>query len=645
MCGIAGFVLLKPPAVAFDPLHRLKTMVGIVRHRGPDDDGVWSDGVCGLAHARLAVIDLSPGGHQPMGSPDGRIWISYNGEIYNFMDLRHELEQIGYIFRSRSDTEVLIHGYAAWGVDMISRLRGMFALALWDRTERSLLLVRDRMGQKPLYWAKVGESFVFGSEIKAVLVWPGIGRSPNRAAINDYLSLHYVPAPDTAFEMVHKMPAAHWMRIQAGSDGDLQVGMATRYWELARVREAQPRVTLEYLSGELFEHLTEAVKLQLISDVQVGAFLSGGVDSSAIVAIMSRLGANPVKTFCAGFRNPDFDETHYARMIAQRYRTDHEELTIEPDLLTILPKLIWHYGEPFADPSMVPTYCIAELARRKVAVVLSGDGGDEAFMGYGRYAMCRVLERLSSLPRASRRVTAALARLAPKPLHNRYGRRLAALADLLTSRDPKSSQLYGLTIACFTDRQKNEGYAPEMTDFLGRSALERLDKWLDKAPTLASGANRADIHTSLPDGLMVKVDVASMAHALETRSPMLDHVFMEWAVGLPEAAKMTGGTTKAIFKKAMEPYLPKEAIFRNKMGFGCPVGDWLRTSLRQMTYDVLLSTEAVGRRIFRRDCIERLLAEHMTGLARHDNRLWALLILELWFRMWVDESPALRDSL
>ena len=637
MCGVAGFLLLKPSAGGFDPSRRLHAMIATLHHRGPDDEGVWSDGTCGLAHARLAVIDLSPAGHQPMGSEDGRIWVSFNGEIYNFRDLRRELEGLGYRFRSQSDTEVLIHGYAAWGADMIDRLRGMFALALWDRADRSLLLVRDRFGKKPMYWARVGDALVFGSEIKAILAWPGVDRTPDRAAIDDYLSLQYVPAPRTAFAGVRKLPAAHRMIVRAGPDGGLELGEATRYWELPRPDAPRNPAPARQLEGELVERLTEAVRLRLISDVPLGAFLSGGVDSSAIVAMMARLGTAPVKTFSIGFPDKAFDETRYARMVAERYQTDHEELIVEPDAAKVIPRLIWHYGEPFADPSMVPTYYVSEVARRKVTVALNGDGGDEAFMGYGRYGISRDLARLGALPGPLRRLAAGAIPHLPAGVHRRFGHRLNALAALLGSGDRRASQRYGFAITYFMDDQKREGYAPEMGAFLAGSALDRLDPWFEQAPSAATGANWADIHTYLPDDLMVKVDVASMAHGLESRSPLLDHVFMEWAAGLPESVKLRGGQTKAIFKRAMEPYLPRAVLYRKKMGFGCPVGDWLRTELREMAHDLLLSPAATGRGIFRRAYVERLLAEHMAGSVRHDARLWALLMLELWFRMWVDQ--------
>jgi asparagine synthase (glutamine-hydrolysing) len=648
MCGIAGYLLLRQSTSDFDPTRRLREMIGCVRHRGPDDEGIWSDGTCGLAHARLSIIDLSAGGHQPKSDPEGRTWVTYNGEIYNFKDLRRELEGMGYRFLSESDTEVLIHGYAAWGPDMVDRLRGMFAIALWDRATRSLLMLRDRFGKKPLYWARVGDALVFGSEIKAILAWPGVDRSPDATAIDDYLSLQYVPAPRTAFAGINKLAAAHRIIVRPRPGGGFTIGEPERYWELPRPDAPKTRAPARQLAGELVERLTESVKLRLISDVPLGAFLSGGVDSSAIVAMMSRLGATPVKTFSIGFPQAEFDETRYARMVAERYQTDHEELIVEPDAARIIPRLVWHYGEPFADPSMVPTYLVSELARHKVTVALNGDGGDEAFLGYGRYSTCRGLARIDWMPRPLRQIASKAIPMLPGAAHSRYGHRLNALAGLLASADTRPSQRYAFTITYFMDYQKREGYSDAMQDFLVGSALDKLDAWFAQAPSLVTGANWADIHTYLPDDLMVKVDVASMAHALESRSPLLDHVFMEWAATIPEHLKMAGGETKALFKKAMEPYLPHEVLYRKKMGFGCPVGDWMRTDLREMAYDLLLSSAATARGIFRRDYVERLLSEHMTRTVQHDTRLWALLILELWFRMWVDqpaESALVRPAL
>jgi asparagine synthase (glutamine-hydrolysing) len=635
MCGVSGFLWMGPRPPGFDAAARLKRMISVLRHRGPDDEGVWSDGVCGLAHARLSIIDLSPAGHQPMASADDRIHVSYNGEIYNFQELRRELEAKGYRFRSRSDTEVIIYAYDAWGEQVFSRLRGMFAIALWDKASRRLILARDRVGKKPLYYARLGDVLLFGSEIKSILTWPGIDRTPDLAAIDEYLSLQYVPAPRTAFKAIRKLAAAHYMVIEHDGSGTWQCNEPTRYWRWPAPQSANNRTPVRVLARELVEQLSEAVRLRMISDVPLGAFLSGGVDSSAVVALMAQAGAGRVKTFSIGFPNREYDETSYARMVAERYGTDHEEMIVEPDAAAVIPRLIWHYGEPFADPSMIPTYYVSQIARRKVTVVLNGDGGDEAFLGYGRYTTCRQLARLDRMPASLRVAARNVIPLLPGAVHRRFGGKLNALANRLTDPGPPS-QRYAFTITYFMDYMKREGYGDAMSEFLDGSALDMLDPYFAEAPSFVTGANWADIHTYLPDDLMVKVDVASMAHGLEARSPLLDHVFLEWAATIPERVKMAGGETKALFKRAMEPYLPRELLYRPKMGFGCPIDHWFRDELKEMAYDVLLSSSATARGIFRRDYVERLLDEHISGTVSHHTRLWALLMLELWFRMWVD---------
>jgi asparagine synthase (glutamine-hydrolysing) len=636
MCGIGGFLWLGCRPAPFDAELRLRAMIRTVRHRGPDDEGVWSDQLCGLAHARLSIIDLSPAGHQPMGTADERVWISFNGEIYNFLELRKELEGSGYRFRSHSDTEVILYGYLAWGEKVFTRLRGMFAIAIWDRVSRKLVLGRDRFGKKPLYYTRVGDLLLFGSAIRELLTWPDVERQPDHFAIDQYLTFQYVPSPRTAFRGVRKLPPAHYMVAEQVGER-WRVSEPAAYWRLPPPRAATRQASTKELASELVERLKEAVKLRLISDVPLGAFLSGGVDSSSVVALMSEVCSGPVKTFSIGFPNKEYDETRYARMVAERYATDHEEMIVEPDAIAVIPKLVWHYGEPFADSSAVPTYYVSEITRRKVTVALNGDGGDEAFMGYGRYDTCRRISALDRIPSALRRSALGPIPHLPNAVHRRYGNRLNAFAEFLRGPDRRPSQRYAFTITYFMDYMKREGYTQDMSEFLVGSALDILDPYFEAAPTLVSGANWADIHTYLPDDLMVKVDVASMAHSLESRSPLLDHVFMEWAMSIPEGIKMAGGVAKALFKKAMEPYLPHELLYRPKMGFGCPVDHWFRAELKEMAYDVLLSETATARGIFRRDYIQQLLDEHVGGRTRHDTRLWALLMLELWFRMWVDQ--------
>ena len=644
MCGIAGFLTTGAPRPGRDLEARLWRMIATVRHRGPDDEGVWTNGQAGLAHARLSIIDPTPAGHQPMASADGTVWISFNGEIYNFAEIRRELDSLGYLFRSRSDTEVIVNGWHAWGPEIFSRLRGMFALAIWDRRSRRLILARDRLGKKPLYYTTTPDAFLFGSEIKALLVWPGVSREPDLSAIDHYLAFAYVPAPDTAFAGIRKLPAAHYLLADTHPDGTIGDPVLVRYWRLPEPRAARGHRQIDELRRELVFRLEEAVRLRLLSDVPLGAFLSGGVDSSSVVAMMARAGSGTVRTFSIGFAATGYDETRYARMVADRYATDHEELVVEPDAVAVLPKLVWHYGEPFADPSAIPTYYISELARRRVTVALNGDGGDECFLGYGRYRAMHYAALLDRIP-GSRAQIERLLSLAPRSLERQY--KISRIREVLRAPREQPFRRYAPTLLAFTDADKKDCYAGAMRDQLERSALDLLAPYFGEADGIVAGANWADIHTYLPDDLMVKVDVASMAHGLESRSPLLDHVFMEWAVNLPDQIKMAGGVTKALFKSAMEPYLPAELLHRRKMGFSCPVDQWLRTELKELAHDTLLSRRANERGLFRPDYIRRLLAEHCSFTRDHHPRLWSLLMLELWFTMWIDgpaEAAVLRPA-
>jgi len=634
MCGIGGFLLSQATSPRDELEVRLWAMIETLRHRGPDDEGVWTDGRAGLAHARLSVIDLSPAGHQPMGSADERVWITFNGEIYNFLEIRRELEAAGYRFRSRSDTEVIVSGWHAWGPKIFSRLHGMFALAIWDRRVQRLILARDRVGKKPLYYAPTGEAFLFGSEIKALLAWPGVRRAPDLLAIDRYLTLGYVPAPHTAFAGIRKLPAAHYLVIDVRSGGGFTEPDLVRYWSFPSPRAMRQHRSIADLRCELVAQLEDAVRLRLVSDVPLGAFLSGGVDSSAVVAMMARVGTGTVKTFSIGFSARQYDETQYARMVAQRYSTEHQELIIEPDAVTVLPRLVWHYGEPFADPSAIPTYYVSEMARQKVTVALNGDGGDECFFGYNRYRAMRLVSQLDKMPQWSRTGLERLLGLAPRSVQRRL--KVPRIRGVLQAPEDQPSRRYAFTIAAFTDCDKEHGYGELMRARYDSSALDLLEPYFAEADSLVVGANWADLHTYLPDDLMVKVDVASMAHGLESRSPLLDHVLMAWAAGIPQEIRMARGVTKALFKSAMEPYLPAELLYRPKKGFSLPVDQWLRHDLRELAYDTLLSQSAEERGLFRREYVSLLLNEH-SGLAwDHHTRLWALLMLELWFQMWID---------
>jgi asparagine synthase (glutamine-hydrolysing) len=642
MCGIGGFVTAGALLPQAEREARLWRMVAVLRHRGPDDEGVWSDGRVGLAHARLSIIDRSPAGHQPMSSSDGTVWITYNGEIYNFSEIAHELTALGYRLRSRSDTEVIVNGWHAWGPRIFSRLRGMFALALWDRRSRRLVLARDRLGKKPLYWAQTRSGFRFGSEIKALLTWPDVSREPDLAAIDRYLTLQYVPAPHTAFAAVRKLPAAHYLVLAAGADGGFGEPEPVRYWDLPAPRASQRVPPVAQLRHELVELLEEAVRLRLVGEAPLGAFLSGGIDSSAVVAMMARAGAGRVKTFSIGFADKRYDETRFARIVAQQYGTDHQELVVERDALAILPRLVWHYGEPFADPSAIPTYCLAEMARRHITVAMTGDGGDECFLGYPRYRAMRWLARLDHLPTAGRAGLALAFRAAPAGARRRF--KLPQLHALLRAPPDRPGRRYAAATAFFDADAKRVGYGEALCCAAAGGVADLLEPYFAAADDLVAGANRADIHTYLPEDLMAKVDIATMAHGLEARSPLLDHVLVEWAARLPTEIKIAGGVTKALFKSAMAPYLPRQIRHRRKRGFGVPIDRWFRNDIKELAYDTLLSPSARQRGLIAPAYVRELLDQHCAGRADHQNRLWALLMLELWFQMWID-APAERALL
>lgn len=630
MCGIAGAIKTQSATFHGDLSDLVHRMVGAIRHRGPDDRGVHVQDGVGLGHARLSVIDLSDAGHQPMQTVDGAIRIVFNGEIYNFQELRAQLVDLGYHFNSHTDTEVILNGYHLWGEGVFSRLRGMFAMALWDARADHLILARDRIGKKPLFYAWHQGTFLFGSEIKAILAYPGFSREANLEAIHHYLTLQYIPAPWSAFEGIKKVPQASCMVVTR--DGKQQI---RPYWKLPFPGKARPR-PIQDLKEELVDLLDESVRMRMISDVPLGAFLSGGVDSSAVVAMMARHSSGRVKTFCIGFDEAEYDERAYARMVAERYDTDHHELVIRPNAMEVLPRLVWHYNEPFADPSAVPTYYVSEIARQHVTVVLNGDGGDESFLGYGRYKQCLQTEWISRLPRVLRRMSTHVAKTIPLNMEPYRIPRVAR--RWLSYVSEKDSRRYAPSIAYFFDQDKAAGYDERLIPYLRASSLDLLEPYFKQFPSYVGGAAWADIHTYLPDDLLVKVDVASMAHGLEARSPLLDHELMEWAARIPPSQKMVNGETKSLLKSAMEPYLPRDVLYRPKMGFGVPIDHWLKGEMKDFAFDTLLGSPSRQRGLVKPEFTRRMLEEHCAGLRSHHTRLWALLMLELWFQMWIDPA-------
>jgi len=633
MCGIVG-KLNHDAAAPVDP-ELLRRMADTIRHRGPDDDGVFTDGPVGLASRRLAIIDLSAQGHMPMSNEDGSLWIVFNGEIYNFQALREELIARGHRFRSRTDSEVVVHLYEAYGIDCVQRLRGMFAFAIWDRRTRALVLARDRLGKKPLFYAETAAGFVFASEPKAMLADPSVPREPDRVALHYYLTYQYVPSPYSAFRGFKKLPPAHTLVVRPGHAPALR-----RYWKLSYAHKVHR--SERQLCEELCWRLREAVRIRMVSDVPLGAFLSGGLDSSAVVAMMSQLSTQPVKTFSIGFDEPGYNELPYARQVAQLFKTEHHEFVVRPKAVELLPALVWHYNEPYADSSALPTYYLSRLARTHVTVALNGDAGDENFAGYPRHVAIRLVQAFHRLPAGVRAGLAAAAGLIPAslpPRHPlRYARRfLSRLPETTPARE------YGRWISHFTDAMKADLYAPAFHDEVG--GIDSLGPLLDvfaasDAPDVVESALDADVNLYLPDDLLVKVDIASMAHSLEARSPLLDHELMEFVASIPARQKVRFGVKKYLFKRAMAGVLPREIIHREKQGFGVPIDRWFRGELADMAQDTLLSTRALSRGYFRRDAVARLLDEHRRGTAQWHHHLWNLLMLELWHQMFIDQPAS-----
>lgn len=635
MCGIAG-TLYFDPAREVDP-SLLGRMNAALAHRGPDDAGVYCAGPVGLAHRRLSIIDLSPAGHQPMPNEDETIWIILNGEIYNFLDLREGLIRKGHRFRSRTDTETILHLYEEEGPACVRALRGMFAFAIWDSRTQTMLLARDRVGKKPLYYQLDERGLRFASEIKAILTDPEVKVVPDAEAIHHYLSFGYVPHPATAYHGIRALPPAHVATVR---DGRLTI---ERYWRL-KYGEKHPGSEAD-LARELIERLEEAVRIRMISDVPLGAFLSGGIDSSAVVAMMSRHAVGPVRTFSIGFDAPEYDERRYARLVAERFGTRHEEFVVRPDAAGILPTLVWHYDQPYGDSSAIPTYYVAQLTRQHVTVALNGDGGDEGFAGYERYVAQRLAGRLDRLPAAARRGLQAALGLVPR--RARRGSPLARGRRFLDGLLQPPDRRYSRWVFHFTADRKADLYQPDFAAAVAKTESEDL---LVRAfetsdgPTMLDAVMDVDTRTYLPDDLLVKVDVASMAHGLEARSPFLDHGLLEFAAGIPAHLKLRGMEKKVLLRTALRGILPDMILDRPKMGFGVPIDRWFRDDLRPLAYDTLLDRRAADRGYFRPEVVRAYLDEHVRGQGHWHYLLWNLLMLELWHRTFIDGDGRLAQA-
>ncbi len=629
MCGICGVIAQKGAALPDGDV--LDAMNAALVHRGPDGAGkkifAFEDGGgVALMHRRLAIIDLATG-DQPMANEDGSLWVVFNGEIYNYLDLRRELEAKGHVFHTRSDTEVIPHLYEEYGQGCVERLRGMFAFALFDANNRELFLARDRFGKKPLYYAQIGGAFAFASEMKSLLTMPDCPRRANLEAIGHYLTLQYVPDPLTAFEGIHKLPAAHRLTVK---NGEHRTG---RYWTLAY--EPKIEASEDVLIEELRERLTEAVRLRLISDVPLGAHLSGGVDSSILTAIMAGLCGQPVKTFSIGFKEEAFSETGKARAVARMYGTDHREFVVgHANAMEILDAAARQFDEPFADPSALAVWHLSRMTREYVTVAVNGDGGDEIFAGYQRYWLDPWANAYAKLPHVvTRRVAPFLLRglseSPDKPIEKNYAAGLKRLSQAAEIGPKASIVRWG---SYFSPSMKADLARPEAAGAMLRADSAALLALLYDGARAATPLDRtlyADIASYLPGDLLVKADRMAMAHSLEGRSPFLDHELAEWAARLPCRDKLRGRTGKYLLRKAFGHLLPPEAANQKKQGFGLPVGKWFREDLRECAWDMLLSGRA-ARELVRPEAVETMLKEHDLGGVDHGKRIYALMMLEMW---------------
>jgi len=626
MCGIVGIV--RSDGLDVDRA-LLTRMADAVRHRGPDDDGFYLNGPVGLGMRRLSIIDLA-GGAQPIHNQDRSAWIVFNGEIYNYRQLRDQLEKLGHTFYTNSDTEAIIHAYDQYGADCPEHLRGMFAFAIWDERTQELFLARDRVGKKPVLYAQVNGQLVFGSEFSALLQHPDIGKDIDFEALNHYLSFMCVPAPLTAYREIRKLEPGHSLRYRKG---EIRI---ERYWQPDFSRKVD--ISEQEAGEEAIKILRDAVKVRLMSEVPLGAFLSGGIDSSAVVALMSEESSAPVKTFSIGFEEQEFSELQHARRVAAHVGADHHEFIVRPDALEVLPILVEHYGEPYADSSAVPTYYVARETRKHVTVALNGDGGDESFAGYERYAAMRLAEKYHRIP-AVLRDTVLRQAIELMPSSETKRGRVRDVKRFVEAASLPKVERYLRWLSVFDSQAKQDLCTDNFRQKTqAHSPAGIIDPWFARAngSGIVDAALLTDIMTYLPNDLLVKVDIATMANSLEARSPFLDHHVIEFAASLPEKYKLRGLTTKYLLKQVLKKLLPAENVDRRKMGFGVPIGHWFRGKLQPFLRETILSESALKRGLFKPDAVKRLVELHTRSERDYSHQLWTLLMLELWFRRFID---------
>lgn len=631
MCGICGTVKLEGGSPVSQSL--LSAMCATIKHRGPDDEGIFVANTVGLGTRRLSIIDIE-GGHQPLSNEDGSVWVTHNGEIYNFPDLRQELVSRGHTFKTRTDTETIVHSYEEWGERCIQKFQGMFAFALWDDRKKKLLAVRDRMGIKPLYYTLIEDrdrTLVFGSELKTILVHPEVERALELQAADLYLTLEYIPEPYSAFKKIFKLPAATFLAYEKG---EIRL---EKYWDVIEDNEKERPEKIEgpnlaSLQDELYARLKGSVKARLISDVPLGVFLSGGIDSSAIVGLMHELGVSPIRTFSIGFEDATYNELEHACRISQKFQTDHEEFILKPQALELTEKLVHHLDEPFGDFSIFPTYLVSKMAREHVKVILSGDGGDELFAGYEHYQAQR-LSRLPLVSFLSQPMPAFLRKFPPSAKKKGLWNKMRRFAQGFEH----PQDLRHIRWMMFLNRKEREElYSDDFRHELGGikpihtiPPLDKLFPQMDRFDDI-SGELYLDLKSYLVDDILVKVDRMSMAASLETRVPLIDHEVVQFAFQMPGQLKLKGMTTKWIFKKTMERLLPPQNIYRSKEGFSIPIKHWLRDELKELLLHYLSERRVADAGLFNYSAIQHKIDAHMDGRENYSHQLWALLVFEIW---------------
>lgn len=620
MCGICGVTYFDQSRGVLES--EVQGMCDVIRHRGPDDEGLLVKKNFGIGMRRLSIIDLATG-HQPISNEDGSIWIVFNGEIYNHLELRNELIQKGHKFKTNTDTEAIVHAYEEYGESCPEKLNGMFGFAILDFKNQTLFLARDRLGIKPLYYYHDSEKFAFGSELKSILQIEGVPRNVDLRALDIYLTFEYIPSPFSIFEKISKLPPGHSLTLR---NGKISI---KEYWDL---QFAEKQASEDELCERLIELLQDAVKIRLMSDVPLGAFLSGGIDSSTIVALMSRVMDRPVKTFSIGFKEDTYNEAEYARTVARHFKTKHHEQIIEPNALELTENLVGFLDEPFGDFSIFPTYLVSKMAREFVTVSLSGDGGDELFAGYDTYLANKMAGSYERIPRFMHKglIEPVLDRIPPtekkKGLINRakrFSEGMRLPADLQHTR----------WMIFLQEAEKLRLYSQDMQHELkGVDSFEFIRNYFRRSQT-SDDLNRqlyVDIKSYLVDDILVKVDRMSMATSLEARVPFLDHRFVEFTATIPSSLKLKGKGTKYLLKKAMSPHLPQEILTRGKEGFSIPIKNWLKNELRDLMQDVLSPDKVKREGFFEPTFVEQLKEEHLTGKENHSHRLWAMMVFGIW---------------